>query len=310
MPFFSVIIPLYNKESFILEAVASVLAQSFDDFDIIIVDDCSTDNSLQVVQNIVSDKIKIINHQKNSGLSASRNTGIKASESLYMTFLDADDLWKPNFLETIKNLIDKYPESKIYATNYIELYPNNVYILPKNNIPVTEDCILEDFFLYNLGQPLYHPCSVCISRMIFNNIGFYDETITYGEDVDFNIRMNLKYKIAYSPTPLMVYRMFSENQITNTALKNKVITDFQKYEKEAMTNPSLKKYLDFNRYIMCKIYKHENDIMNFNKLFSEIDTKNLNKKQLLLLKCPIFILNLLKQIKSILIKYNLKPVSF
>ncbi|RZJ98720.1 MAG: glycosyltransferase family 2 protein, partial [Flavobacterium sp.] len=75
MPFFSVIIPLYNKENYIQEALKSILYQDFQDFEIIIVNDCSTDKSVGKAHEIVSDKIRFINHEKNKGLSASRNTG-------------------------------------------------------------------------------------------------------------------------------------------------------------------------------------------------------------------------------------------
>ena len=111
MPKFSIVIPLYNKENYIAETLQSVIEQTFKDFEIIIVNDCSTDKSLETVSDFKDPRINIINHNINSGLSASRNTGIKNAEANYITFLDADDLWKPTFLEKINFLIENYSDA-------------------------------------------------------------------------------------------------------------------------------------------------------------------------------------------------------
>ena len=302
MPFFSVIIPLYNKEKFVENAVKSILEQTFSDFEIIIIEDCSTDKSSDVASKINSNKIKIVQHEKNKGLSAARNTGIKNSSARYITFLDADDVWKSNYLEKIHDLILRFPDAKLLATNYEELYPNNVIVLPKNGSAVNKkDSIIQDFFEISLTQPLYCSCSLCVEKSVFETIGLYDEKITYGEDIDFNIRANNYFKLAYSNAVLVTYTMFSENQITNASLKNKVIPDFDAYETLTSTNPSLKKYLDFNRYVFAKQYKLENDFTNFYKMKHGIETKNLNFKQRLLLKSPLFLLRLIKKLKRFII---------
>src|SRR5690606_29446795 len=105
---FSVVIPLYNKERSIKQTVQSVLDQTFTDFEIVIVNDGSTDNSLQVVENIDDQRIRIIN-KPNGGVSSARNKGINEANFNWIAFLDGDDLWKPNHLEIIRGLIDKFP---------------------------------------------------------------------------------------------------------------------------------------------------------------------------------------------------------
>lgn len=311
MPFFSVIIPLYNKEKFVADAVNSVLQQTFVDFEIIIVEDCSTDKSLEVVSKIQSDKIKFLHHDKNKGLSASRNTGIRNSNANFITFLDADDVWKPNYLAKIKSLIHQFPEAKLFATNYEELYPNNLVLLPKNNSSnFKNDTIISDFFQTSLAQPLYCSCSLCVEKSVFDEIGFYDEKISFGEDVDFNIRANSAYQLAYSSEALVTYTMFSENQITNTSLKNKVILDFDAYESLANKNPSLKKYLDFNRYVFARHYKMGNDTLNFRKMKDGINPENLNLKQRILLNSPLFLLKLNNKIKHIFIKKGIQIATY
>ena len=139
MPKISVIIPLFNKGFIISETLQSVLEQTFTDFELIIVNDCSTDNSRKEVSKIISEQIKIIEHLENKGLSASRNTGIKNATGNFIAFLDADDEWKPDFLATIKSLISTFPEAQLFATNYEELYADGVKIisLPNGGISVT-----------------------------------------------------------------------------------------------------------------------------------------------------------------------------
>ena len=99
MPRFSVVIPLYNKENFIEKTMHSLLNQTYLDFEILVVNDCSTDASAAIVKRFDDRRIQIIQHPINKGLSASRNTGIRSAKASYVAFLDADDLWKPLKLE-------------------------------------------------------------------------------------------------------------------------------------------------------------------------------------------------------------------
>lgn len=302
MAFFTVVIPLFNKSNYITNTLKSVLAQTFQDFEVIIVEDCSTDASLEIVSKIQSDKIRIIQHEKNKGLSASRNTGIKNATTKHISFLDADDLWKPNYLETIYSLIQKFPECKLFATNYEEIYPNQLSLIPTTKLINQEkETVIADFFESNLSQHIYCCCSLCVDKSVFETVGYYDEKITYGEDVDFNIRANNVFLLAYSTEVLVSYILYTENQITNTQLKNKTLTNFDAYESLGIVKPSLKKYLDFNRYIMAKYYKMEGDFESYQKIKACISNDSsisgLNYKQRLLLKAPRFMLTIIKKIK-------------
>jgi glycosyltransferase involved in cell wall biosynthesis len=311
MPFFSVIIPLYNKEKYIENTLKSIFNQTFIDYEIIIIEDCSTDNSLEIVKAFKSDKIRIVQHDKNKGLSASRNTGIKNASANYVAFLDADDIWNPTYLEKIHSLINQFPEAKLFGTLYEELYPKDVAVLPQTNLKdIEQDVIIDDFFSCSLAQPIYCCCSLCVDKSVFDEVGYFNERITFGEDVDFNIRANAAFKLAYSKKALVTYTMFSENQITNTSLKNKTITDFDAYETLATETKNLKKYLDFNRYIMAKHYKMEGDWENFNKLKKGIIAKNINLKQRLLLNTPLFILKFIRTVKNYFIKKGLRVTTY
>lgn len=315
MAFFTVIIPLYNKENHIENTLKSVLNQSFTDYEILIIEDCSTDNSKQKAELIISEKIKIIQHEVNKGLSASRNTGIQNASSDYLAFLDADDIWHEKYLEKIFELTQKFPTAHLFATNYTEVYSNDVAVSPSSNLKnFNTDGIVQDFFESNLHQNIYCFSSLCVKKEVFEKIGGFNTMINYGEDVDFNIRANNSFQLAYSNKVLVNVIMFSENKITNSSLKNKTITNFDYYEPLAGSNKSLKKYLDINRYMMASNYKKQNDIINFKKLKSGINKNpkisGLNIKQRILLELPPFALQFISKLKQTLLKKGIRVSSF
>lgn len=310
MPFFTVIIPLYNKEKYISGAIESILNQTFTDFELLIVNDCSTDKSVEIASKFVSEKVHIIHHEKNSGLAATRNTGIKKASSNYVTFLDADDLWRPFFLEKIYNLIQNFPEARIFGTNYEEVWDTTVKNPHNNSDSLPEKFVgYVNFFKINIKQGLYNHGSVCIHKEVYETVGFYNENIQLSQDLDFNIRANYHYKLAYDNSIQMSYFMQTDNQLTRSSIVNKTIPDYDKYEDWAKTNSDLKKYLDFERYVLGKRLKKNNDL-RWKNMIAKIDSNNLNWKQNLLLKVPSSILNLIDKIKLILLKLGIKPSTY
>jgi glycosyltransferase involved in cell wall biosynthesis len=310
MPFFTVIIPLYNKEKYIENAIKSVLDQTFTDFEILIVDDFSSDKSAVIASKFESEKVQLIYHEKNCGLSATRNTGIKKANSNYITFLDADDLWKSTFLESIFQLIQNFPEARIFGTNYEEIW-DTVIKNPRNGseiLPINFTGYI-NFFKINVKQGIYNHGSVCFHKEVFEKIGFYNEKISFSEDLDFNIRANYNFKLAYTNSVQMRYFMQTENQITQSSLLNKTIPDFDSYENWAKTNSDLKKYLDFERYVLGKRLKKNNDL-RWKKMIATIDSRNLNWKQNVLLKMPRFGLYLLEKLKLFLLKLGIKTSTY
>lgn len=307
MPFFSVVIPLYNKRNYVAAAIESVLAQTFGDFELLIVDDASTDGSAAVAKTFPDDRIRVISHERNKGLSATRNTGIREANADYVAFLDADDTWKPAFLETISQLIDSYREASVFATKYEEVHPGGRRL--EHHFDVS-DGIVDNFFLRNLNQSIYNYSCVCIAKKAFERAGYFDEKINFAEDVDFNIRLHLTNKMAYSNIPLACYVIHSENQITRGTSSGKIITDFDRYERENPTRADLKKYLDFKRYVMAKRYRLEGDSRGYKAMISKIDKNNLNGKQQLLLLAPAFVLRGIKLAKKLLLKLGLNPTTY
>ena len=310
MPFFTVIIPLYNKEKYIKNAIKSILNQTFTDFELLIVNDCSTDKSIAIASEFLSEKVQIIHHEKNSGLAATRNTGIKKATSNYITFLDADDLWKPHFLEKIFNLIQNFPEARIFGTNYEEIW-NTTLKKPHNGSEGLSNDFTGyiNFFKMNLKQGIYNHGSVCLHKEVFEKVGFYNENIQLSQDLDFNIRANYHYKLAYDNSVQMSYFMQTDNQLTRSSIVNKSIPDYDLYEDWTKTNSDLKKYLDFERYVLGKRLKKNNDL-RWKKMIAPINSNNLNWKQNLLLKLPSSILNSLDKVKLFLLRLGIKPSTY
>lgn len=307
MPFFSVVIPLYNKRNYVAAAIESVLAQTISDFELLIVDDASTDKSADIAKAFTDDRIRLINHEHNKGLSAARNTGIREARADYIAFLDADDTWKPAFLETILQLINNYPEASVFATKYEEVHPGGRRLEHHFDVP---DGLVDNFFLSNLNQSIYNYSCVCIAKEAFERAGYFNENINFAEDVDFNIRLHLTNKMAYSNIPLACYAIHSENQITRGTSAGKVITDFDRYERENPTRADLKKYLDFKRYVMAKRYRLEGNSAGYKAMVISIDKNNLNGKQRLLLQAPSFVLRGIQSAKKLLLKLGLNPTTY
>ncbi|MFT5437077.1 MAG: glycosyltransferase involved in cell wall biosynthesis [Ulvibacter sp.] len=298
---FSVIIPLYNKENFIANTLQSVLDQSFSDFKVIIVSDCGTDKSLDIVKTYTDSRINIIEHIENKGLSASRNTGIKNSTAEYIAFLDADDLWKPSFLEKIDILINQYPDASLFATKYEVLQKEDRIVTHDFKIKgFTKHGVIPNFFEANLNQSMYYPSCLCVRKDVFEDVGYYNEAVNYSEDIDFNIRAHAKHKMAYWDEAAVTYLLDSENQITQNGLKGKTIPDYDFYEAKFKGRQDIKKYLDFQRYINAKLFKLDGDNQRYLHMVQSIDTSNLNKTQKTLLKSPRLVLLGIGKMKLIL----------
>ncbi len=310
-PLFTVIIPLYNKEKYVANALLSILNQNISDFEILIVNDGSTDSSVSKITSYLSETVRLIDHKKNKGLSATRNTGIKLAKADYVTFLDADDLWLPTYLEAIQNLIKNFPEAKIFATNIEEEYPKTSMAIHNKSdfIPENSKGII-NFFKANLKQGIYNACSVCYHKSVFEKVGFYNEQIDFSEDLDFNIRANLNFSLAYDTDVHVKYFMETDNQMTRSSIANKRLPDYADYDLFCSTTTDLKKYLDFQRYVLAKHLKMDGDLIKHKVISSQINVKNLNLKQRILLTLPRFILLAIKVVKVFFLRRGYKLSSY
>jgi glycosyltransferase involved in cell wall biosynthesis len=199
-PAVTVVMPLYNKEAEVRRAVESVLSQTIQDFELIIVNDGSTDNGPEIVRNINDPRIRLLD-QENAGVSAARNRGIEEARSDLIAFLDADDEWKSSFLETILNLKEKFPTCSVFATNYLYREANGKYRLPIiRGIPLHPwEGILEDYFGVAVkSDPPLWTSAVAVKKNALQSVGLFPIGVTSGEDLLTWAKLALKYKIAYS----------------------------------------------------------------------------------------------------------------
>ena len=193
---FSVIIPLYNKAPYVAKAISSVLAQTFTDYELIIVDDGSKDDSFAMaLKAIEGHKQCHIYRQKNAGVSVARNIGVGLSRSDYLCFLDADDWWEPDFLMEMSRLIEEFPDAGIYGTNY------TIVNETKHKTRVAEIGVEEGFergyinYCQTYAKTMYMPLtsiSVAIPRSVFDEMKGFPKGIRLGEDFLLWIRIALK----------------------------------------------------------------------------------------------------------------------
>lgn len=207
---FSVIMPLYNKAPYVRKALESIVSQTCKDWELIIVDDGSTDNSLEVVNEYSRDvlcvmcdvckNVRVI-QQKNAGVAAARNRGVAESHGEYVCFLDADDWWEPTFLEEIDRLIMEYPDAGIYASNYIYYKPSKTHValnLPRGymNYPKA--------YYEGAAMPVWTGAT-CMPRKVFDEMGGFPVGIKLGEDFLLWAKTALHYPVAFCEKPLAYY---------------------------------------------------------------------------------------------------------
>lgn len=208
-PFVSVVIPCYNGGKFIMQAIESVLNQSYSFFEIIVVDDGSIDASVSAIRTHFSDsRIKVLEHGSNKGIPTARNSGLKASQGELVAFLDQDDLWFPEKLaEQVNVFLSNGSDLGMVFTNLLIkegeiLRPWPGYkIVPKNIRKLSAKNVLERLLMYNFIVM----STVMIRREIAFEIGLFDEYLKGGaDDLDFFLRVLKQYKAEYIPRPLVI----------------------------------------------------------------------------------------------------------
>lgn len=211
----SVIIPLYNKERQIRATLESVLRQSYTDYEIVVVDDGSTDGSASVVESIQDARLRLI-RQENGGVSAARNRGIREAWGEYVAFLDADDLWESDFLKTLHQLSVLYPDCSVYACNYDFVSPDGTHrptIIRR--LPFTgEQGILSNYFeVASCSHPPICSISLMVKKEAMQAIGGFPIGISHGEDLLTWASLACQYQIAYSRRVMSHYVLRSSHSV-------------------------------------------------------------------------------------------------
>jgi len=200
LPIISIVMPLYNKEAEVMRSVNSVLKQAVPDWELIIVNDGSTDKGPDIVRAVKDKRIRII-EQSNQGVSAARNKGIAEARAGLIAFLDADDEWAPDFLETILRLKDKFPDCAVCATSYYITHGNDRKrnaILRGIKSSETDFRMTNYFEVAIQSDPPISSSSVAVSRKAILSVDGFPVGIRDGEDLLTWARLAIKYNIAYS----------------------------------------------------------------------------------------------------------------
>lgn len=308
MPFFSVVVPLYNKQNDIKATLLSALEQSFKDFELIVINDGSTDDSENQVLSLTDERLVYIK-TKNSGVSQARNLGIEKAKGIYIAFLDADDYWYPNHLEALHKLCKSFPEAGAVTTNYEFLHPGG-YIENTlfNDIDTGYTGIVNDFFKSSLKYRLIWTTAVAVKKEVFKTIGDFDTQITLGagEDTDMWTRIALKYPVAYNDTITATYRLEGGNRVSHAQTLKRVFAKLDKFKEEEKSNVSLQKFLDLYRASYALKHKLAGDDKTFRYYYKSINNlKNISGKTAFLLKLPAPLLRMFYQLKQRLKKSNI-----
>ena len=231
----SIIIPLYNKEAFIEDALQSILQQQYQNFEIIVVDDGSTDNGAYRVRAIQDQRIHLI-QQLNAGVSSARNTGIECAKGELVCFLDADDWYHPLYLETIASMAMRYPKSGFFATHFLVFnehdMPSQTWQLKSNDDVLLIDDIYKHwlnfgaFFCTNtaaIRRKLLSTCKPC-----------FPVGESMGEDLDLWYRLTEKTLLAYNPTPLAAYRHIEGSLCDVNKIQTSLLGVYSRIEQRAL----------------------------------------------------------------------------
>lgn len=297
---FSVIIPLYNKAPYVAKTLQSVFAQTFTDWELIVVDDGSTDDSLQVATKVIEDakesfpigKLKIVS-QSNAGVSTARNNGVAASQGEYICFLDADDWWESTFLEEMDRLINDFPEAGIYGTSYYLVRNNKATIAPIAFDEGFERGYVDYILIYSrlLCMPLTS-ITVAIRRNVFEEMGGFKPQLRLGEDFDLWLRIALDYSVAMVNKPMAYYNQDVDSLNRGVRKKydstNSFMTFwFDQFSESEKENPYLKKLLDRIRVTSLLCFRRNNVFKEetFNEI-DKVDFKNVSRKYRLYYQLP------------------------
>ncbi len=290
----SVVIPLYNKEDHITETVQSVLNQTFADFELLIVNDGSTDGSLAVVSAISDPRINVITTE-NSGVSVARNTGIKAASHDWVAFLDADDWWDNTFLEEMTKGIKCYPEHKLFASGRSRVFNTEFERYENQFLP--DDGMTDTVNYYRVISrflPLINSSNVIIKKELFETAGYFRPGQRKHEDHDLWIRLAVGKEVIFVNKNLSFYRKTENDTASMTTYRAE---DFCNYlstmilVKEKIT-PQEQIYFEqyYNRYCV-QVY-----LQFYGQYTNEEDKMVFTKFQQLLIGSPLWFVKTIKNL--------------
>ena len=202
-PIFSIIIPVYNREHTVSNAIKSVLGQTFLNFELIIVDDCSTDQSVDLIKSFNDNRIRFFEMPTNSGAAAARNNGIKNAKGIYISFLDSDDAYEPDFLKESYDLLCDTSSKIGFMWTGVNRIENN-HIHQESWSP---KFIQNSYFTFLNALHIGTNSGITIKKEVFEKCGYFNENLQAAEDTDFFLRITKDFDYVFTTKTLMnVYR--------------------------------------------------------------------------------------------------------
>jgi glycosyltransferase involved in cell wall biosynthesis len=216
-PLVSTIIPVFNGEKYLTEAINSVINQSYTPIEVIVVDDGSIDSSPRIAEGYLN--IRLLRHEKNEGVSSTRNSGIKATKGSMIAFLDADDIWLPDKIQEQINFLEEQPDLGVCFVMEEFLYAS-----PDQSQGWSKKKIFRE------PHPVYWPSSALIRKNCFNKVGFFDPSITHGEMANWLLRakdIGISYDVLQET--LFIRRVHESNASANiSALKQGLLSSIRR----------------------------------------------------------------------------------
>lgn len=293
---FSVIIPLYNKALYVEKAVGSVLAQTYIDYELVIMDDGSQDASFDIAKKAIEGHENChLYRQQNAGVSIARNNGVALSQGKYLCFLDADDWWDSTFLENMSKLLEEFPDAGIFGANYT-IVNETMRKTRVANVGL-EHGFEKGYINYckvyskTLIMPLWTG-AVCIPRTVFEEMNGFPKGINLGEDFLLWMKIALKKKVAFLNTPLAYYNQDVEPASRGVKLSgydpNSFMTfHFDQFAEDEKNDKDVKILLDRLRVYSLLRFRFDNlYAKEVDAEIKKVDLNNVDRKYMFYYKAP------------------------
>ena len=305
---FSVVIPLYNKQNAIVATLQSVFAQTYQNFEIVVVDDGSTDNSAHVVEEFFEkypslqggDRGRLVK-KPNGGVCSARNRGIQEAKYDYIALLDGDDLWDEHYLEEQVKLIQDFPEAKMWGINFAEMSDGKLIRTLPTGLPEGYRGYVENYFqIPGRISDLYCSSSIVIKKEVFDRVGYFDERIKYAEDSDMWFRIIATYPVAFYDKFMAFYLCDAENRALNRKIMLRDYLPFFVDKYKAYRGNKIF-YTWINRWsanIIRRYYfvKNNNQLIDAKIAANRLDYSVIPRKFRLLFKTPYILAKMLNDI--------------
>ncbi len=311
---FSIIIPLYNKEKYIAKAIESVLNQTYQEFELIVIDDGSTDNSYKIAEELLDslqarDALRIPHStlitQSNAGVSIARNRGVEMAKYDYIAFLDADDWWAPSYLEEMKAFIEEFPDTALYASSYFSVkYGENRHAKIGVSAGFERGCF--DYFEAYAKSP-WMPIwtgSAILKKSVYNEMSGFKAHLKLGEDFDLWARVALKYKTALLNKPLAYYNQ--DVELMGRAVgnlhkpENHMLWNLGFLEEAEKNHPFIKPMLDNLRaYGLYPYYLNKETRELAKQELAKVDWTKQDRKTCRRYKLSIWLISIERRIKKL-----------